>query len=126
MVTILKIVIRREFDEYPDLSYLTQSYEEPSISPEEAQKYREQDKVRMAKYGDTWWMLGIFAEAHLEINGTHQVIRTPGLWGIESDSDEDYMMEVGAIENDNLKDLLMEINLTEAQIDESITEMVGP
>lgn len=42
-------------------------------------------------------------------------ITTPGLWGIESDSGEDYLQEVGAEEADQLPDMLQALGVSRAR-----------
>jgi hypothetical protein len=84
-------------DNDPDLSYLEQDY---SDSPaDEAEKYREQDRKRLAEYRrGGWYMVGIRARANISIphSGytTMYSLESPGLWGIESDSGEPYFAEV--------------------------------
>ena len=85
-------------DEYPDLSYLEQDYSDVADEAERA-KYREQDRLRLEAYnrGD-WACIGIRAQATIAIkrNGytTTYTLKSPGLWGIESDADESYLREV--------------------------------
>jgi len=80
----------------------------PENTPEEVRKYVRQDYERMesANRGD-WCMLGIQAEAEFFIS-TRDItrvaghVRSCGLWGIESDSDDSYLESV---EKDELADL---------------------
>ncbi len=57
----------------------------------------EEDYQRMEAYnrGD-WCMLGIWAEAEVQTHnhGVIQRIRSGALWGVESDSGEDYLASV--------------------------------
>lgn len=75
-------------------------------------EYLEQDYKRAEAYnkGD-WYVIGIYAEAVLIINGTQQRIRTAGLWGIESDSGDDYFAEVGQEELYTLGGILKSIGV---------------
>lgn len=85
-----------------DTSYLTQDYSDVADLTERA-KYKEQDAERLAAYkrGD-WAFVGIRAEATIRVdhdNGGSRYsyfhkLTSPGLWGIESDSDESYFDEV--------------------------------
>ena len=123
-VKIEKIVIHRDVDTDPDLSWLGKYANQPAGpftidrqergdmgrnefryfncgdnykgSPaKEMEEYCEQDYKRAEAYnrGD-WYMVGIWAEAHIliqvgkENHATCERIRSGGLWGIESDSDE--------------------------------------
>lgn len=71
------------------------------------EEYARQDAARLAAFhaGD-WDYEGCYAVAHVTIEGTMQTIRTPGLWGIESDSDEGYRREVEREEREELLGLL--------------------
>lgn len=70
--------------------------------------YREQDQERLDSWrrGD-WYFVGIQARAHVCIVrngvGTTYELTSPGLWGIESDSDASYLQEVFADECDTLR-----------------------
>ena len=90
---IEKIIVKRVIDDNPDLSYLN------------TEDHR--DKKRLADYGNTWVSLGIFAEAEVSYKeNDHKRLewfRSGGLWGIESNSDEDYLE---AIETEQIQDLL--------------------
>lgn len=90
---IEKIVVKRVIDDNPDLSYL------------ETKDYR--DKKRLENYGNTWVAIGIFAEAEVSYKeGDHkrlEWLKSGGLWGIESDSDESYLK---TIETEQIQDLL--------------------
>lgn len=60
----------------------------------------EQDYQRAEAYNrGEWCMVGVYAVANIRIHtpqggySSIQTIRTPGLWGIESDSTDDYIAE---------------------------------
>lgn len=72
-------------------------------------KEARQDYERMLDYGNGWVMVGIRAEAKLVIGGVIQTIKSGGLWGIESDSDESYLDEVRAEEESELQGILHEL-----------------
>lgn len=114
MITVDKIVIVVEPDESPDLSYLEDEGRYSDVPPAQAAKYREQDRARLASYGDSWYMLGIRAEARITIwsggVGMTQKISSGGLWGIESDSGEKYFRQVAKEEYKALVGLLKEMN----------------
>lgn len=69
------------------------------------QKYGKQDFERMESlYNGNWCFIGIIAKAEIRTeSGTMQVIRSGGLWGIESDSEKSYLDEVGKDELENLR-----------------------
>jgi hypothetical protein len=100
-------VARRDFrrlehiDEYPDLSWL-----EDAAGRERLDAFRE----------GCWHMIGIQAGASFLIPlGGHlvsQSVTSPGLWGIESDSDEAYLDAVYAEECANLAAMLAAIGVT--------------
>lgn len=73
--------------------------------------YVEQDYKRMESYnhGD-WCYLGFIAKAEVQLrrNGVIQVVHSGGLWGIESDSGDDYFDEV---KKEQLAELAQELRL---------------
>lgn len=86
-------------------------------TPEENRKYAEQDYNRMQAYNrGVWCFMGIRAEAEVMPNthsdgngkwhGVWHKITSGGLWGIESDSDAEYIAEVEQQELASLKDEL--------------------
>jgi hypothetical protein len=76
-------------------------------SPEDIRNYVRQDYERMERlqHGD-WCYIGIQAEAEILIPpGSHSIVQeitSGGLWGVESDSDKDYLAE---IETEQLSEL---------------------
>jgi hypothetical protein len=120
----------REIDEYPDLKWLkTVQAEDGSIissfrySNEDIKKYGlkqvqrwvDEDHERLESYGDEWWMIGIRAAAEIYIPAGDsfiiQMIESPGVWGIESDSGETYFKEVFSHELTVLRDMLDKLNV---------------
>lgn len=90
--------MERADDTDPDLSFLEQSYDDVA-DPEERAKYRQQDLARLVAYRrDDWYMIGIRAVATIWIDRgsykTHYEMKSPGLWGIESDSEPSYFDSV--------------------------------
>jgi hypothetical protein len=97
--------INWQTDDDADLSYLEQ-FELDSTDSDERQ-YARQDRERLARFGDTWVTEGCQAVARVsyaESNGSRRLetLSSGGLWGIETDSDRDYLTSV---ENDELADL---------------------
>ena len=95
------IVSRQDFkrviasDEYSDISWLNEI---------------EDGKRLQAYYQGDWHMIGVQAKAYflIPLDGHHvvQTLSSPGLWGIESDSDEDYLDDVYAAECAQLSSML--------------------
>ncbi len=85
----------------------------------------EQDYQRMEALsrGD-WCMMGVWAEAKIQLTGDSptQRIRSGGLWGIESDSG-DYFNQIDKEQLADLRAELEEIGFTKAQIDTAYAEM---
>ncbi|GAC1371016.1 MAG: hypothetical protein NVS3B25_19030 [Hymenobacter sp.] len=113
---LVSLRIVSKADDYADLSDLDQF--ENSTDKEE-RKYYKQDQKRKAAYGDTWYMLGIYAEATIKTSSgmTHKV-RSGGLWGIESDSDASYFREVAREEVAQLTDELAALHIDASQLAE--------
>ena len=114
MVKIQSIEIKREIDEYADLSFLTDH-----LGGEE---YAEQDDQRVAAYGD-WWMLGIMARAEVSYaigqgNSRLESLTSGGLWGIESDSGAEYIETVAREELADLKAHLGHFSVDLSNFDE--------
>ena len=88
-------------DECPDVSFLDADsgrYDDVADAEERA-RYMAEDEARLQDYGSSWWMIGIRAKATIQvpIGGNSFSVFTltsSGLWGIESDSTEDYLASV--------------------------------
>jgi hypothetical protein len=80
--------------------------------------FREQDEARLAAWrNDQWHFVGIRARAIIKIpHGTNSEcwitseLLSPGLWGIESDSGEDYFQQVYQEERDILIAMLASLH----------------
>lgn len=84
-----------------------------------------QDYARMEAYSNgEWCMIGIIAKAEVQTarNSTIQTIRSGGLWGIESDSDDDYFKEVADEQLSELRMELEAIGFSTAQIDRAFAK----
>jgi hypothetical protein len=98
-----------------DISWL-QQYDINSKDSEE-RKYALQDKKRLeAYYNNEWHFVGVQAVAEIRINGISQTISSGGLWGIESDSSDEYFDEIFEEEKEQLKDVLLQLGFTEKEI----------
>lgn len=92
----LIIHVYTTYDEDPDLSYLEQDYDD--CTPKEQAKYQKQDRERLEAYrrGD-WCMLGVCCDISIKTK-TNWVVPTvvgrSSIWGVESDSGENYLMEL--------------------------------
>ncbi len=82
--------------------------------------YIKQDYQRHESYnrGD-WCMLGIIAKATVQLTskGPVQTLRSGGLWGIESDSEEDYFATVEREELDDLRRQLEAVGFGKRAVD---------
>ena len=102
MITVSKSDFDRQIvpDECPDASYLEQEGFEDRL-----QQYRKSD----------FDYVGVRAAVELPIPfGKDRIltrIESPGLWGIESDSGEDYFNSVFQEETDILADMLTELGV---------------
>lgn len=145
MKKITEIRIIHQLDEIPETSYLDSKYDgdtQTIVSScqytndtikqygfERVKEWIDEDHKRLLNYGNTWWCIGIQAVAKIHIldnpmAGHHIVIpvTTPGLWGIESDSDKSYLDDVGNSELITLKEILMELGFTEDEFDKAVKE----
>lgn len=87
------------------------------------QEYGKQDFKRMQDYNEGGWHeMGIIAEAEIEVsldggkNWKIDKLTSGGLWGIESDSGEDYFAQVEKEQLHELKAYLVEYGFSEAEI----------
>jgi len=88
-------------DDSGDTSYLDADsgrYDDVE-DPEERARYEAEDATRLADYGDGWAFVGVRAKLTLMVpigGGSFTVyeLASAGLWGVESDSGEDYLNEV--------------------------------
>lgn len=103
---------RREYQYFnPSFNYVDRFGKAlPDNTPEEIRKYVRQDYERMERLnaGD-WCYIGIRAYASVQLtkDGPLQEISSGGLWGIESDSDKDYLADV---EKEKLSDLRTQLH----------------
>lgn len=97
---------------------------EPAGS-EEYQKYGKQDFKRMEELNrGEWYYLGIIAKAEIvSPNGIVQIIRSGGLWGIESDSDAAYIESVEKEQLGELKEELAAFGIGERAIEYAMKNM---
>jgi hypothetical protein len=102
MITITKSEFDRELlpDDCPDASYLEQEGFEDRLA-----------EYQRGEFG----FIGIRAAVELPIpfgkGHILQKIESPGLWGIESDSGDDYLASVFQEESDILADMLAELGV---------------
>lgn len=92
----LLIHVYTEIDEDPAISYLQQDYKEES--PEDRRKYLAQDKARLdAYYKGDWHYVGVCCDISIKTEtnwAIPTVIGRSSVWGVESDSGEDYFKEL--------------------------------
>jgi hypothetical protein len=111
LVSVYAEVMR---DDSPNTSWLEQTPAQlGSLSAAVANRRR----LRAYNKGE-WWLIGLQAVAEVEIMDNRRgvvfetkQVRSGGLWGIESDSGEDYLDEVAREEIDQLTDELATLGL---------------
>ena len=101
MKRIVSISTKHHWDPFPDTSYL------------EAPEF--EDRLQQYRNGD-FSFIGISAEAEIVVNGVCQTIISGGLWGIESDSDQQYLSEVEQEELDQLKAILQSLGFSDNEL----------
>ena len=99
----IRIVV--EHDPDPDISYLEQDEFEERLA---AYKAGEFDFV------------GVRAEAEVLIEETVQTLTSGGLWGVESDSGEEYIESVAVEEYEQLRKVLKTVGVSTAQLPQEI------
>jgi len=88
-------------DEYPDASYLEQDEFEERLDAYER--------------GD-FSLVGVRAEAEVTIEGIAQTLKSSGLYGIESDSEQEYFDEVFDQEWSQLRSVLKTVGVPTEQL----------
>ena len=83
----------------------------------EARTYTLQDYERLESYDrGAWLMLGVSAEADVEVDSDVgrivQTISSGGLWGVESDGDDEHRREVAGEQLAELQEMLSAFDLT--------------
>jgi hypothetical protein len=106
---ILQIEVREHIDDDADLSFLQQ---EPDDADHE--RYM-RERLEAYNRGD-WHMVGIDARAFVVVDHVRQEITSGGLWGIESDSDADYLREIAGEELSSLVSILRALGFDDDDI----------
>lgn len=80
------------------------------------------ERMEALNHGD-WQYIGLRAVAIVDVGETLQTIETAGLWGIESDSGSDYLVEVASDELHQLRDILADMGINPSDEDwQAMTE----
>jgi len=143
-IKIEAVWTERNAEDEPDLSWMVTKYDADAqkiikshrYSNKDIEKYGwekvkewiDEDNERLEAYGQSWWNLFIRAYARIQIptspNGDGhrivQLIRTPGLFGVESDSDDAYFKEVEDDELDTLKHILLAMGIDAVEVSRKI------
>ncbi len=141
--TLLGISLVRENDDCPDLSHLGSYSNRADATHIDRQErgdmgrheyryfncgcgepaYIEADYARYESYNaDAWHMVGVYAVAEVEINGTVQTIRSGGRWGVESDSGEAYFATLRQGELAQLSEILASLGLSASVINAAVQD----
>ena len=100
-VTLETVRVVVEHDSDPDTSYLEQEDFEERLAAFQAGEFT---------------FLGVHAEADVTIDGVVQTLTSGGLWGIESDSGDEYIEEVAVQEYEELRKILKTIGVPTADL----------
>ena len=95
--------------------------------PDPDTSYLEQDELedRLAAYKrGEFDFVGVRAEADVLIEGTVQTLTSGGLWGVESDSGEEYLVGVAVEEYEQLRKVLKTVGVPTAQLPAADAETV--
>lgn len=121
----IELVAMSDYD--PDLSWLDDKSKYKGCStPAEIEEYHAQDLARLEAYrNEEWWSVGLRARAILTFvltgpgwgdgPGVEQmgpVVESAGLWGIESDSDAGYFVEVWSEQYAELREQLAALGVS--------------
>lgn len=111
-----KIVVKKMDDDDANLDWLEQSN-------------NREDKKRLMSYGETWWMIGIKAEAKIltresDTSWLTNYISSGGLWNIESDTSEEELIEIGQEQLNDLAIVLDILGFNKKEVLEEISKAV--
>ena len=95
----IRVVVEHDSD--PDTSYLEQEDFEERLAAFQAGEFT---------------FLGVHAEADVTIDGVVQTLTSGGLWGIESDSGDEYIEEVAVQEYEELRKILKTVGVPTADL----------
>lgn len=139
MKRIVSIRVKQIPDPAPDLSWLETRIDGGRIvsscrySDADIAKYgldrvlgwADEDGRRLADYGDTWHMIGVVTEATIQTSDDGRTwlantVRSMGIWGVESDSTEDYLRELEREEIEGLRAALVDLGFPASQIQQAL------
>ena len=112
---------RRPPPELQSLRVLVEEDPDPEVS------YLDQDEFedrRAAFHRGEFGFVGVRVEADVIIQGTVQTLVSPGLWGIESDSGDEYIESVAVEEYGELRKVLTAVGVPTAQLPQATGEAV--
>lgn len=117
---VRRMVILRERDEASTPQNSGEIFD-PDSSMHTTAKARADMRARVNAFGSTWWFERVFARAEVLVpmneSGVEVFefpIESAGLYGIESDSGDDYFAEVGGEEIGELRAILEKLNVAVA------------
>lgn len=89
----------------------------PDEDPDTSWMDDDENKDRRTEYerGD-FQFVGVRAEADVVVEGILQTLTSAGLWGIESDSGEEYIVEVAGKEYAELRKVLVAVGVPTTQL----------
>lgn len=107
-----------------EFRYFNPSFNYKDETPENRRKYTLQDYERMESLnaGD-WCFIGIIIKAQIVVNGISQTLRSGGLWGIESDSEKEYIASVVSDESADLRSVLSGVGFSARSINKAFKEL---
>lgn len=132
-ITLKSVAIETIIDDHPDLSYLGEFRDSPGPVEKTIDRYErgvvrtgdyryfvaqhgpeetgnpdsvEEDWQRMEAYGSEWWSIGIKAIATIRVTGVTQTLTSDGVWGVESDSPDEYLERIAQTELNELRAVL--------------------
>ena len=107
----------------PDLSMREYRFFVAANVEDAQQAYKNYNRVRALSRGE-WYFIGIYVKAELvfeneEGGGIVHSVRTPGVWGIESDGDKGYLSEIRSGQLETLIDMLSAMGISQEQIEQA-------
>jgi hypothetical protein len=117
MPKTLRVSIGTPYDESPDVSWLDQTPKQlGSLEAAVANKRR-----RLAYDAGDWWLIGVRLEAEITLEGGGLLfLNSPGLWGVESDSSQEYLLDIVRDEVAPLRQDLAQLGFTAEEIDTAV------
>jgi len=115
----LRIFIDTPYDETPDVSWLEQTPAQLGSLAAAVANRRRLDAYNR----DEWWLIGVRLQAEISLDGGSMLLlSSPGVWGVESDSECEYVHSIAVDEVALIRHDLDQLGFSAEEIDAAVLE----